>query len=131
MIYTTSIDGTVKKQDFEGKGGQCYLDTMNKDKWYTALDVSAKMGVMAIGSNTGEVLVKDLDGNSVWSSRAHKSKCHDIHFHPVESHYFVTAGNDKVRRQDMFHNLVHSQSHRWFDYGTCECCKRIKTSDRL
>jgi WD40 repeat protein len=96
MIFTASIDGTVKKQDFEGKATQTYLDTMNKEKWYTALDVSAEQKVFAIGSTSGEVLVKDLDGKSIWSGRVHKSKVHDVEFHPFETHYFVSAGHDKV-----------------------------------
>jgi WD40 repeat protein len=96
MIYTASIDGTVKKQDFEGKATQTFLDTMNKEKWFTALDISAEEKVFAIGSTSGDVLVKDLDGKSVWSGRVHKSKVHDVEFHPFETHYFVSAGHDKV-----------------------------------
>ena len=96
MIYTASIDGTVKKQDFEGKTGQVYLDTLNRDKWFTALNVSGNHRVMSIGNNSGDLILKDFDGNSIWSKRVHKSKCHDIDFHPSDDHLFVSAGHDGV-----------------------------------
>lgn len=64
MIFTTSIDGSVKQQDFEGKKSVVYLDTLNKDKWFTAFDLSATRKIMAIGSNSGQIILKDFDGNS-------------------------------------------------------------------
>jgi DNA damage-binding protein 2 len=63
MIFTTSIDGTVKQQDFEGKQSIVYLDTLNKDKWFTAIDISASRKIMAIGANYGQMILKDFDGN--------------------------------------------------------------------
>lgn len=67
MIFTTSIDGTVKQQDFEGKKSVVYLDTLNKDKWFTAIDISSSRKIMAIGSNGGNIILKDFDGKDIYS----------------------------------------------------------------
>ena len=62
MVFTTSIDGTFKQQDFEGKESIVYLDTLNKEKWFTALDVSSEHRIIAVGSNSGSVILKDFNG---------------------------------------------------------------------
>ncbi|TPX63421.1 hypothetical protein SpCBS45565_g06625 [Spizellomyces sp. 'palustris'] len=96
MIYTTSIDGTVRKQDFEGRHGRVFLDTLHREKWYTALDISPRLQMLMVGSNTGYATLADMDGCAMWSGRLHKAKCHDVEFHPVEENVVCTAGNDRV-----------------------------------
>ncbi|KAI9105515.1 WD40-repeat-containing domain protein [Phlyctochytrium arcticum] len=96
MIYTTSGDGTVKLQDFEGRRGQVFLDTMDRMKWHTALDISRDSQLLMVGSNTGHCVMTDLDGVPVWQGRLHKAKCHDVEFHPAGERVVVTAGNDRV-----------------------------------
>ncbi|RKO93568.1 WD40-repeat-containing domain protein [Blyttiomyces helicus] len=98
MIFTASIDGTLRKQDFEGRSGASFLDTMHREKWFTALDVQPELKLLLAGSNTGVCSLVDFEGRVAWSGKLHKGKCHDVEFHPVESHLVVTAGNDKVAR---------------------------------
>lgn len=105
-VFTTSIDGTVKKQDFRGVQSRVFLDTMNYEKWWTSLDVSPSISygastasrVVVVGNNTGGVVITDLEGRTLWVARLHKAKVQDIEFNPFDPHYFVTAGNDKVVR---------------------------------
>ena len=95
-IYTTSIDGTVRKQDFSGKHSLVFLDTMNLDKWWVSLDVSRTRNLLAVGSNSGEIALTSLAGETVCKHRLHKSKVQDIEFHPSSPNSFVTASNDKT-----------------------------------
>ncbi|KAJ3280481.1 DNA damage-binding protein 2, partial [Borealophlyctis nickersoniae] len=98
MIFTTSIDGTVRKQDFEGRHGRVFLDTLTHNRWYTALNVSSSRRSLVVGDNTGQMILSDFDGVTAWSGRLHKNKIHDVEFHPADEFVLATAGNDRVAK---------------------------------
>ncbi|KAJ3405331.1 DNA damage-binding protein 2 [Chytridiales sp. JEL 0842] len=98
MLYTTSIDGTVACKDFEGRHARVFLDTMNYQKWYTALAVPSKLNLLLVGSNTGQLILADRDGREVWTRRPDKSKIHDVEFHPTNLNLIVSAGTDRIAK---------------------------------
>ena len=117
MLYTTSIDGTVACKDFEGRHGRVFLDTMDYNKWYTALAAPKFLNMLMVGSNTGTLILADRDGRQIWSGKPHKSKIHDLDVHPSNTNLFVTAGNDRVVKIFDLRKLNdnHSRSEHFVD----------------
>jgi len=52
--------------------------------------------LLAVGSTTGVLTFLSLDGQKIWSGRAHKNKIQSASFCPGIDYFLVTAGNDKV-----------------------------------
>ncbi|TPX31737.1 hypothetical protein SmJEL517_g05027 [Synchytrium microbalum] len=96
FIFTSSIDGCVKRQDFEGRASAFFLDTMDREKWWTGLDITDRS--LIVGKTTGEAAITDFDGGVLWSGKLHKGKIQHIEVHPTQPHIFVSAGNDKAVR---------------------------------
>ncbi|KAK2717179.1 hypothetical protein QYM36_007329 [Artemia franciscana] len=93
-IYTASITGLVCKQDFYGRNTQVFLETDNKDHWYTSLDVSFTGKVMLAGDNKGYVRILSVDGEQISQIRLHKQKVTHAEFNPREPWLISTASID-------------------------------------
>ncbi|TPX48140.1 hypothetical protein SeMB42_g01764 [Synchytrium endobioticum] len=96
FVFTSSIEGCIKRQDFEGRASAFFLDTMSRESWWTALDISHRS--LIVGKTNGEVVSTNFDGNVLWRGRLHKNgtKVQHIEVHPIKHYIFATAGNDKL-----------------------------------
>ena len=97
MLYTTSVDGRFRLQDFEGRHSQVYLDTMDIAFWWCSFDFSRDHNVIVVGDNHGNAALLDSDGQSIGTfKRLHKQKIKHIDFCPVRSWTMATSSVDRT-----------------------------------
>lgn len=81
-VYTCSIDGTFALRTFrEGQRNhaegskETFLDTRNRNRWYTSFDVDGTGFNALVGDSKGEVTALTCRGLEVaWTKRLHKNK---------------------------------------------------------
>ena len=97
-IYTTSVNGMVCLQDFEGRHSEVFLNTMDMAFWWTALAVSDVHNVIFVGGNTGKAVLLDrAEGRIiVQHPRLHKDKIQHAEFCPASDCLLLTCSNDHL-----------------------------------
>eukprot|EP00741_Cyanophora_paradoxa_P018197 tig00021038_g17570.t1 len=94
VLFTTSIDQTVKRHDIERRSSTFFLDTMNLDHWFVCLDVNLERGLLLAGDNLGWGHLVALDGAPQGKVRLHKKKVQTVGFNPRDANVLVTSSND-------------------------------------
>ncbi|XP_070561907.1 DNA damage-binding protein 2-like isoform X1 [Ptychodera flava] len=95
-VFTSSINGTVSLQDFNGKHNQILLDTCDWNYWYCSVDVSYTANLIVTGDNVGNTVLLSRDGKELWKYRLHKQKVSHCEFNPQCDWLVVTSSVDKT-----------------------------------
>jgi len=96
-VYTCSIDGTFEVKDLSRTGPtqlNTFLNTHNRDKWYTSFDLAPDNMTIFTGENSGYVTLLSTRGEKMWRDKLHKSKVTNIQYSPREPWLFVTTSTD-------------------------------------
>ena len=91
-VYTSSIDGTIKRNDFDGLDDKVYKATNDWERWFVGMDVNFSGRTLVAGSNRGVVSLMTLEGERIWDLKLHKSKCNFVQFSEKQTWMMVTCG---------------------------------------
>ena len=94
-MYTTSVDGTFRLQDFTGKHSQKFLDTKDYHFWWVSFDYCLDYDVLVAGGNTGKAVLLSSEGEVIKEiKRLHKGKIKHAEFCPAQSSILATSSVD-------------------------------------
>ncbi|KAJ8340522.1 hypothetical protein SKAU_G00351550 [Synaphobranchus kaupii] len=94
QLFTSSVEGATKLQDFSGKTLRVYASTRHCDFWYCSVDVSPSRQVVVTGDNMGQVQLLGIDGQAIWNHKLHKAKVNHAEFNPCCDWLLATASID-------------------------------------
>ncbi|CAL1290487.1 unnamed protein product [Larinioides sclopetarius] len=96
LVYTASITGDVRVDDFDGRRGKILDSTGCFTDWFSSLDVCYERKLLLYGNTSGKVYLKSVQGQKVWSESKclHKKKVTHVEFSAPDPNIFVTASID-------------------------------------
>ncbi|KAF8772051.1 DNA damage-binding protein 2-like [Argiope bruennichi] len=96
LIYTTSITGDIRLDDFSGRRGKILASIGCFDNWFSSLDVCYNRKLLISGNTAGNVCLISVDGQKVWpkSKHLHKKKITHVEFSAADPNIFVTSSID-------------------------------------
>lgn len=96
-VYTCSIDGTFEVKDLNKSGAknkETFLNTHDRDKWFTSFDIAPDGMTTITGESSGYVTLLNSRGEKMWRDKLHKSKVTNIQYSAREPWLFVTTSTD-------------------------------------
>ena len=96
-MYTTSIDGTFRLQDFTGKHSNVFLDTQNYRFWWVSFDYCLDYNLLFVGDSRGKGVLLSTDGKVIKEfKKLHKGKIKHAQFCHAQSNILTTASLDRT-----------------------------------
>ncbi|XP_055990191.1 DNA damage-binding protein 2 isoform X1 [Sorex fumeus] len=96
QLFTSSMEGTTRLQDFKGNTIRVFTSSSSCNVWFCSLDVSARSHVVVTGDNMGNVSLLTTDGKELWNLKMHKKKVSHVALNPCCDWVLATASVDQT-----------------------------------
>lgn len=96
QLFTSSMEGTTRLQDFKGNTIRVYTSSNSCNVWFCSLDVSSQSRMVVTGDNRGQVSLLTMDGKELWNLKMHKKKVTHLALNPCCDWVLATASVDQT-----------------------------------
>ncbi|GBO04883.1 DNA damage-binding protein 2, partial [Araneus ventricosus] len=128
LVYTTSITGDIRLDDFNGRNGKILASIGCFNNWFSSLDVCYERKLLLSGNTAGNVCLISVQGQKIWP----KSKlklwdlrmiedselkpmpiCEFVHLKGVNSAYFSPTNRHSLLTTDQHSEIRVYKSSIW------------------
>ncbi|XP_070687348.1 DNA damage-binding protein 2 [Pempheris klunzingeri] len=143
-VYVASGEGTLTMQSFEGhtptvvsRTQDCGHDHHNVCYWYCCVDVSVSRQMLVTGDNMGQLVLRGLDGQKIFSDKLHKAKVTHAEFNNRCDWLLATASVDHTvklwdlrnikDKKSFLHDMPHERAVNSAYFNPFDCSKLLTT----